>query len=74
MPKKQTKTERFIEMARRQFKRSCVPTVMAICISVGISKIGLPIVPIVLISAGSWAWWRGYKVQIVKPEVRNDEG
>jgi len=66
--------ERFIRVAKLQMRRACIPTAVAVTTSVVISKLGAPIVPIAAIAAGGWAYFRGYRIRIVKPgEDANDE-
>ena len=60
-------SERFIRVAKSQMRRACIPTAVAVTTSVVISKLGAPIVPIALIGAGGWAWWKGYRIRVVKP-------
>jgi hypothetical protein len=62
--------ERFVRVAGVQMRRCCIPTAVAITTSVVLSKIGAPIVPIALIGAGGYAWWRGYRVKVVKPDEK----
>ena len=73
MPKKRKKTcEDLLRTAKLQLKRCCIPTTLAVVTSVIISKLGTPIIPVALIGAGGWAWWRGYRVRIVKPHEREE--
>lgn len=67
--KKQTRTSRFIEKARRQFQHSCIPTATAVCLSVGISKLGIPALPLIALGAAGVAWWKGYRLRIVRTDV-----
>ena len=64
--KKTSKTQRFIETARRQFRRSCIPTATAVCLSVGISKLGVPALPLILVGGAGYAYWRGWRIRLVR--------
>ena len=66
--KKKTKTERFLETAKRQFQRSCIPVAAGVCISVGISKLGIPAIPLLVLGGAGVAYWKGYRIRIVKPD------
>jgi hypothetical protein len=74
MTKKKTKRtpgrcEQFLETATKQLRQCAVPTVLAIIVSVLISKLGMPLVALALVVGGGYAWWRGYRVKIVKPDA-----
>lgn len=69
----ETNSERLLRQAKTQMKRCCIPTAVAITTSVVLSKIGAPVVPIALIGAGGWAWWKGYRIRVVKPGEADDE-
>jgi hypothetical protein len=64
--KKQTRAQRFGEMARRQFKRSCIPSATAVCISVGISKLGIPALPLLAVGGAGFAYWKGWRIRFVR--------
>ena len=67
MPRrKKTKTERFLETARRQFQRSCIPAATAVCVSVGITKLGVPAIPLLLAGGAGIAYSKGYRLRIVQ--------
>lgn len=58
------KTERFIATAKRQFRRSCIPTATAVLVSVGISKLGIPAIPLIAVGAVGIALHKGYRLRI----------
>ena len=65
MPKpNHPKTERFIATAKRQFRRSCIPTATAVLVSVGISKLGIPAIPLIAVGAVGVAFHKGYRLRI----------
>ena len=66
MDRKKTKTQRFIETAKRQFKRSCIPSATAVCISVGISKLGIPALPLLAVGGAGFAYWKGWRIRFVR--------
>ena len=65
--KPESGSERFMRLAASQMRRCCIPTAVAITTSVVISNIGAPIVPVALVGVGGYAWWRGYRIRVVKP-------
>ena len=68
------KKRKFFEIAKRQFRRSCIPTTTAVLVSVMISKLGIiPALPFILISSTVYAWVKGYKIRLVKPEDETNE-
>lgn len=67
-PKPETACQRRLRKACVQMKHGAVPTAVAVTTSVMIGKISAPIVPLALIAAGGWAWWKGYRIRIQKPE------
>ena len=73
--RKRTRTERFLQTARRQFQRCCIPTATAVCVSVGISKLGVPALPLLLLGGAGLAYWKGYRVriQLTRPEPATEE-
>ena len=64
--KKKTKTQRFVETARRQFQRSCIPAATAVCVSVGITKLGVPAIPLIVAGGAGIAYWKGYRLRVVQ--------
>ena len=65
-----TDRQDFIQTARRQFQRCCIPTAVAIAASVTISSLGAPVIPLALAAAGGYAYWRGYRITINKQPAR----
>jgi hypothetical protein len=71
--KKLTRRQRFIEEARRQFRRSCIPTATAVLLSVGISKLGIPALPLIAVGGAGVAWWKGYRLRVVRLDDDADQ-
>ena len=71
---KKTEPECFMDMATSQMKRCAIPTAVAITTSVVLSHVGAPIVPLALVGAGGYAWWKGYRVRVVKPGKHRNGG
>ena len=67
------KKETFLETAKRQLEQSCIPTCVAISASVVISKLGLPLIVTGGAMASAYAYWKGYRVRLVKPTEESDE-
>jgi len=63
----ETGAGRFIRTAKIQMRHACIPTVVAISTSVVLTEIGAPIVPLAVIGAGGYAWWRGYRIRVEQP-------
>lgn len=59
---------RFRRTAMNQLRRSCVPMTVAIATSVILSKIEVPIVLLAFLGFSGWAYWKGYRVRIVRPD------
>ena len=64
--RKKTRTQRFIETAKRQFRRSCIPSATAVCLSVGISKLGIPALPLLVVGGAGFAWWKGWRIRFIR--------
>jgi len=69
--KTESSCQRFMRTAGVQMRRCCIPTAVAITTSVVLAKAPV-VVPIALIGTGGWAWWRGYRLKVVKPDEDNE--
>jgi len=58
--------QRFMRTACIQMKHGAVPAAVAVTTSVVIGKLGAPVVVLALLAAGGVAWWKGYRIRVVK--------
>lgn len=64
--KRTSKTQRFLETARRQFRLSCIPTATAVLVSVVIGKLGIPALSLPLLGIAGYAYWLGWRIRLVR--------
>ncbi len=60
------KTRRLLDTARRQFRLCCIPMATAILVSVGIGRLGISVVPLLLLGGAGCAYWLGWRVLLVR--------
>lgn len=65
--------EMYVREGCRLLRRGALPAAVAAVTSVMVSSIG-PVGPILLIGGGGYAWWKGYRIRVVKPDGNNENG